>query len=1043
MDLREALHWRQVGPHRGGRVSAVVGHPTDPLVFYFGAAAGGVFKTDDAGITWQNISDGFFRTASVGALAVAPSDPRVIYAGMGEACIRGNVSYGDGLYRSDDGGQTWVQRGLADTRHIGRVRVHPHDAHTVYVAALGHAYGPHGARGVYRSRDGGTHWDQVLFRDDTTGAIDLVMDPHNPDVLYAAFWDVRRYPWTLRSGGPGSGVFKTTDGGDSWTELSTKPGFPTAVKGRIGVALSPARPHRVWSVVEAAEGQGGLYRSDDGGAHWERLTDQSDLRQRPWYYMHLFADPVDAETLYVLNLRVWRSHDGGRHFDEVSNPYGDNHDLWIDPHNPARKILGNDGGATVTLNDGRTWSTIFNQPTAQFYHVVADNQYPYRLYGAQQDNTTLSVPSRSDHGNISMADCYDVGGGESGYIAVRPDNPAIVYAGSYASRMTRYNHASGEQVDITVWPEDPIGYGAEDLRYRFQWTFPIVLSPHDPDCLYATGNHVFRSRDGGQNWEVASPDLTRNDPATLRSSGGPITQDNVSTEYYGTIFAFAVSPVSPDILWAGSDDGLVHVSRDGGASWQAATPPDLPEWTLINLIEASPHDAGTAYVAATRYKLDDLTPYLYRTVDYGRTWTKIVTGIRAGDFTRAIREDPVRRGMLYAGTETGVYVSWDQGEQWHALGGNLPVVPVHDLIVAHNDLVLATHGRAFWVLDDVTLLRTWSDRDPNLPAHVSLPRLAYRRPRARTPKAEVGQRVYVGSGVGHAVAEVRRDPGAPNGKVLAPLTAGENPPDGAVVSYWLDSDATPVGLRFEDADGQTICEFASTDTEDEQQAKRHRVTAGAGLHQFVWDLRYPDATKLDDSALSPYWGGSLQGPLAVPGTYRVTFTAGDYSQSATFAVRADPKSTATQEDLQAQFDLLLAIRDALTAIHELVRESRRVRASLDRWATDLGPKGFDALAAAARELSDRLVAAEGSLVESRGTSRADSFNYPPKLNSKIASLESTVAYGPSRPPTQCYTVFNTLRAEADTAMAVLRGLLSDDTAALAQQMRNARVPLIG
>lgn len=1039
----QALHWRSLGPHRGGRVSAVVGHPTDPQVFYFGAAAGGVFKTDDAGITWQNISDGYFKTASVGALAVAPSDPRVIYAGMGEACIRGNVSYGDGVYRSDDGGETWTPRGLADTRHIARVRVHPRDPDTVYVAALGHAFGPHPARGIYKSRDGGAHWHQVLFRGETTGAIDLTMDPSNPDVLYAACWDVRRYPWTLRSGGPGSSVWKTTDGGDTWTDISTRPGFPTAVKGRIGVALSPARPHRVWSVVEAADGQGGLYRSDDGGAHWDRLTDQPDLRQRPWYYMHLFADPVDPETVYVLNLGVWVSHDGGRHFAEVSNPYGDNHDLWIDPGNPARQILGNDGGATVTLNGGRTWSTIFNQPTAQFYHVVADHQHPYRVYGAQQDNTTLSVPSRSDHGNISLAECYPVGGGESGYIAVRPDNPAIVYAGSYASRMTRYNHETGEQVDITVWPDDPIGYGAGDLRYRFQWTFPIVLSPHDPDCLYAAGNHVFRSRDGGQSWEVLSPDLTRHDPDTLGSSGGPITQDNVSTEYYGTIFALAASPVSAQVLWAGSDDGLVHVSQDGGASWQAVSPPDLPEWALVSLIEASPHDAGTAYVAATRYKLDDPAPYLYRTTDYGRTWTKIVAGIRAGDFTRAIREDPVRRGMLYAGTETGAYVSWDQGERWHALAGNLPVVPVHDLVVAQDDLVLATHGRAFWVLDDLTLLRRWPDRDPAVPVHLSPPRPAYRRPPAWTPRADVGQRVYVESGVGHAIAEVRRDAAAATGKSLVLLTAGENPPDGAVVTYWLDGDATPVTLRFQDAEGRLIVEFSSTDSEDTQKAHRHRVTTGPGLHQFVWDLRHPNATKLDDSALSPYWGGSLLGPMAVPGTYRVTLTAGGHSQAETFEVRANPKSEATQQDLQAQFELLMQIRDQLSAIHELVRDSRRVRASLDRWATELSAQDFGPLAAACRALSDRLAAAEGKLVESRGTSRADSFNYPPKLNSKIASLESTVSMGPSRPPTQCYAVFHSLQAEALAAMAELSSLMTDETAALTDQMREARVPLIG
>jgi len=1037
--MLDQVEWRLVGPHRGGRVSAVAGDPSRPLVFYFGAAAGGIFKTDDAGWTWQNVSDGFLHTASVGALAVADAHPLTVYAGMGEACIRGNVSYGDGVYRSDDGGASWRHLGLADTRHIGRVRVHPHDPDTVYVAALGHAFGPHAARGVYRSHNGGQTWEHVLYRDDTTGAIDLVMDPQNPRVLYAAFWDVRRYPWTLRSGGPGSGIFKTVDGGDTWTELTGRPGFPTAVKGRIGVALSPAMPNRVWAVVEAADGEGGLYRSDDGGQHWARLTDQPDLRQRPWYYMHLFADPVDPETVYVLNLGVWVSHDGGRHFDEVPNPYGDNHDLWIDPKNPARKILGNDGGAMVTLNDARTWSTIYNQPTAQFYHVTTDNQFPYRIYGAQQDNSTISVPIRSDHGNISMADCYEVGGGESGYIAVRPDDPATVYAGSYASRMTRYDHRSRTQVDITVWPEDPIGYGAGALRYRFQWTFPIVLSPHDPNCLYAAGNHLFRSRDGGQSWVEASPDLTRGDPATLQSSGGPITQDNVSTEYYGTIFAFAESPVAPGVLWTGSDDGLIHVSRDDGATWQRVTPPDLPEWALISIIEASPHDAATAYVAATRYKLDDVAPYLYRTTNYGQTWERITQGIRADDFTRTIREDPARPGLLYAGTETGVYVSWNRGDAWHPLTGNLPVVPIHDLVVAHDDLIVATHGRAFWVLDDLTLLRGWPEHRQD-PLYVPVPRPAYRPRMSWTPDGAVGQRVYVGSGVGQAIAEVVDGPA---GKRVTPLTAGENPPSGAVVTYWVADTAEPVVIRFCDADGQLIREFFSTDTPEQQKAKRHQVAAGPGLCRFVWDMRYPDATTLDASALSPYWGGSVLGPVATPGNYRVSVSVGSHTIEHPLTILADPRSAATPEDLAAQFALLMQIRDQLTAIHDAVRQSREVREALDRWATTLTRHDAAALADTCRSLGERLYAAESLLVESRGQSRADSFNYPPKLNSKIASLQSTVAYGPSRPPEQCYAVFGHLCQQANEAMATLASLLQTDVPALSAAIRDQGVPLIG
>ncbi|HEU5422472.1 MAG TPA: glycosyl hydrolase, partial [Nitrolancea sp.] len=603
-EIASLAHWRLVGPFRGGRVVAVAGDPVDPLTGYFGACAGGIWKTEDAGQSWRNVSDGYLKTASVGALAVAPSDRNVVYAGMGEACIRGNVSHGDGVYRSDDAGKSWRHLGLADTRHIGRVRVHPHNPDLVYVAALGHAWGPNAERGVFRSRDSGQSWEKILSRDEKTGAIDLTMDPNNPRVLYAALWEAQRYPWALVSGGPGSGLFKSSDGGDSWTELTNNPGLPEGLKGRIGVAVSPARPERVWAIIEAKEG--GLYRSDDGGARWELVNDNPDLRQRPWYYMHLFADPGDAETVWVLNLRMWKSTDGGKSVMQVPTPHGDNHDLWIDPENSRRMLTGNDGGACVSLDGGVTWSSIYNQPTAQFYHVITDDQFPYRIYGAQQDNSTLSVPSYSDKGAIVAGDTYPVGGGESGYIAVRPDNPNIVFAGSYASRMTRYNHASANEVDITVWPEDPIGYGAGSLRYRFQWTFPIILSPHDPNLLYAAGNHVFRSTDGGQSWQELSSDLTRAEPETLKPSGGPITLDNVSTEYYGTIFALAESPVHKGVIWAGSDDGLIHVTRDGGQSWQNVTPPRalVGEWALINIIEASPHDAATAYVAATRYKLD-------------------------------------------------------------------------------------------------------------------------------------------------------------------------------------------------------------------------------------------------------------------------------------------------------------------------------------------------------------------------------------------------------------------------------------------------------
>ncbi|HYK86744.1 MAG TPA: hypothetical protein VEV19_15350, partial [Ktedonobacteraceae bacterium] len=630
--LLNALEWRSIGPYRGGRVVAVAGDPVHQQVFYFGSTGGGVWKTNDGGQYWQNVSDGYFKRASVGAIAVAPSDPNVIYVGMGEATIRGNVSHGDGVYKSTDMGKTWTHLGLEDTRHIGQVRVHPHNPDVVYVAALGHAHGPNKERGVYRSRDGGKTWENILFKSEKAGAIDLAMDPTNPRILYASFWEAKRLPHTLISGGEDSGMYKSTDGGDTWTEITRNRGLPTGLIGKVGLAVSPAKPERVWAIVEAEDGA--LFRSDDSGESWQRLSEQGGIRARAWYYMHIIADPQDAETLWALNVQAWKSIDGGRSFFEVPIPHGDHHDLWIDPRNPMRMIEGNDGGACVSFNGSESWSTIYNQPTEEFYHVITDTQVPYRVYGAQQDNSTISVPSRSPLAGITIADCYAVGGGESGYIAVRPDDPNIVFAGNYQGYLTRYDHRSQQRRYIAVWPELASGWGAKDQKYRFQWTYPILLSPHDPNVLYVTGNHVFRSTDEGASWDVISPDLTRNDPTKLEPSGGPITKDNTGAEYYCTIFAFAESPIERGLFWAGSDDGLVHISRDNGESWENVTPIDLPGWALISIIEPSPHDAATAYVAATRYKLDDFQPYLFKTNDYGKTWTQITTGIASNAFTR-------------------------------------------------------------------------------------------------------------------------------------------------------------------------------------------------------------------------------------------------------------------------------------------------------------------------------------------------------------------------------------------------------------------------
>ncbi|HEU5424205.1 MAG TPA: glycosyl hydrolase, partial [Nitrolancea sp.] len=955
----QTMAWRLVGPHRGGRVVAVAGDPSEPSTFYFGACAGGVWKTTDGGGYWENVSDGFFTTSAIGALAVAQSDPNVLYAGTGEACLRGNVSHGDGVYKSTDGGRTWQNMGLADTRHIGDIAVHPQNPDIVYVAALGHAFGPNEERGVYRSTDGGKSWQKVLYKSPNAGAVDLSMDPHNPRIIYATIWQVRRNFWSLESGGPECGLYKSSDGGDTWQELTRNEGLPMGVLGKIGVAVSPAQAGRVYAIVEANDGA--LFRSDDGGQKWQRLSEQPGLRWRAWYYMHIFADPLDANTVWVLNGGCWRSIDGGKSFSEVPTPHGDNHGLWIDPKNPLRMIEGNDGGACVSYNGGRSWSTLYNQPTAQFYHVTTDTRIPYRLYGSQQDNTAISLPSMSVNGAITETEWFEPGGGESGYIAVRPDDPNIVYAGAIGSgegngRLLRYDHRTGHIRNITVWPVvQGMGEGAASLKYRFQWTFPIILSPHDPNVLYVTSNHVHRTTDEGFSWETISPDLTRNDPSKQQPSGGPITKDNTGAEVYDTIFAFAVSPHEPGVFWAGSDDGLVHISRDDGKSWQNITPPDLSEWALISIIELSPHQAGAAYLAATRYKLDDPTPYLYKTTDYGQSWQKITEGIPATDFTRVIREDPGKRGLLYAGTETGVYVSFDDGGHWQRFQLNLPVAPIHDLMLQGSDLLAATHGRSFWILDDVTPLRQMAESSGD--------GLTLYSPRETTRFV-----VYKGYGSESATEVSYRMAGPVNTaftKEETPiggtredfLDAGQNPPHGVIVTYaFAQAPEGEVTLTFLDAQGQEIRTFSSEkpkkaeegpapasesmpdDAEqglieggelpEDEEKKEPRVAKDAGLNRFVWDLRYPGPTKVPgDKSTESY----QEGPKVVPGSYGVRLSAGGQNREASFQIVEDPRVAATQQDLQAQFDLLLQIRDKLSRTHEAINTIRNLSSQAGEW----------------------------------------------------------------------------------------------------------------
>ncbi len=1014
--LLQGLQWRSIGPYRGGRVTAVTGVPGQPRVYYLGATGGGVWKTTDGGINWQPVTDGQVATGSVGAVGVAASDPNVIYVGMGESCIRGNVSHGDGVYKSTDAGKTWKHVGLKDTRQIGRVRVHPQNPELVYVAALGHTFGPNAERGVFRSKDGGATWTKVLYVDDKTGAVDLAMDPTNPRVLFAGFWQAQRTPWSLESGGPGSSLWKSVDGGDNWTKL-TGEGLPKGIWGRIGVTVSPANPNRVWAIIEAQEG--GVFRSDDAGKTWRKTNDERKLRQRAWYYTHILADPKNAESVYVLNVGFFRSLDGGKTFNLIRVPHGDNHDLWIAPEDPQRMIEGNDGGANVSFDGGASWSTIYNQPTAQFYHVITDDRFPYYVYGAQQDNSTVAIASRTRGPGIDPTDWYDVGGCESGYIAPRPRDPDVVFAGCYGGYLSRYDHRTGERRTITVWPENPMGWGAEGMKYRFQWTFPIVSSPHDPDTLYAAGNVLFKTTNEGQSWQTISPDLTRNDKTKLVSSGGPITQDNTSVEYYGTIFAFAESRLEKGLLWAGSDDGLVHVSRDGGQNWTNVTPKDMPEWSMVSQIDPSPHDAGTMYLAANRYKLDDYRPYAWVTTDYGQTWRRITAGLPDDAFVRVVREDPARKGQLYAGTETGVHVSFDGGARWQPLQLNLPVVPITDLVVKGDDVVVSTQGRSFWILDGVGPLRQLAADVAAADVHLFQPDPAVRFP---------------GGG------------GRPQPHL------GQNPPTGALIYYFLKTEPKEkeeVTLEILDAEGKTIRTFSSL--KDEEGAPEppaegegfgpppsmRKLPAKAGTNRFVWDLRYPDAKRFKGMIL---WAAEMRGPVAVPGSYQVRLMAGGKTLTRPLELRPDPRLGFTAADYRKQFDLQMKIRDKVSESHDAIARIRAVREQVTAAADRAkGNSGEKEIAEAGEAFKKKLTAVEEALYQTKNQSNQDPLNFPIRLNNKLASLAGVVG-GAAGPPTdQSFAVYDDLAQKIDAELQTLKTVLDQDLPAFNQLVRDKDV----
>ncbi len=974
--LFHPLKWRSIGPLRGGRSLAVAGSASRPLEYYFGAVGGGLWKTVDGGTSWNPISDAFFRTSSVGAVAVSASNPDVVYVGMGESELRGNIIQGDGVYKSSDAGKSWTRVGLDKTMAVARVRIDPSNPDLVYVAAFGDPYSATPDRGVFRSNDGGGTWKKVLFRDNKTGAEDLNIDPNNPKVLYASLWEAFRTPYSMSSGGPGSGLFKSTDGGETWTELTRNPGMPPGVIGKISVAVSGADSNRIYALVEAHDG--GLFRSDDGGATWRLINNDRELWQRSFYFLRVYADPKARDTLYVSNYDLWRSENGGKTFAKIRTPHGDHHDFWIASNNPKRMIDSNDGGGNVSVDGGRTW-TAQTYATAQLYHAVTTTNVPYDVCGAQQDNTTVCVPS-----NGRGSSFYEAGGGESGYVASDPRDPNLFYAGAYGGYITSFDRKTNQRRDINVWPEYPVGQSAKDLKERFQWTTPIVLSPIDPNLLYVSSQHLWRTTNQGQTWTQISPDLTRHDPSTLGPSGGPLTLDQTGVETYGTIFTVAPSHQDVNTIWTGSDDGLVHITRDGGKNWKDVTPRDLPRFSRISLIEASPHSAGTAYLAANRYQLSDRSPYVYKTTNFGADWTKIIEGIPHDIFPRAIREDTVRPDLLYLGTERGVYVSFSGGAEWQPLQLNLPVTPVHDIVSEKNDIVIATHGRGFYVLDNVDILRQLSPEVSTSEAYLFQPANAT-RPVAR----------------------------------------------GVTVDYFLKTAPESLKLEILDSKGQVVRSLAGfsgaearsnavgkTDEESGPPPPVSHVPAAAGVNRFVWDMRSMPSDVFPGLIM---YQATTHGPRVPPGDYQVRLTVDHKVLTHNFAIREDSRlSNVTQADLDEQYRLAREIQNAFSRTNDTVVRIRRIKADIaDRTAKAKNTS----VTARADQLNAALTVIEGRLYQYRNRATKDPLNFPPQLNNKLGALQAVVDTGDFRPTDASYAVFKELNAELEEQLTTLNRLL--------------------
>ena len=1032
--LYNSIEYRLIGPFRGGRAGTAVGVLNNPNLYYMGTAGGGVWKTQDAGSTWEPISDGYFG-GSIGAIAVSESDPNIIYVGEGEQTLRGNVSSGHGMWKSTDAGETWHYIGLPKSEHISRIRIHPENPEIVYVGVIGNLWKPNPERGLYKTNDGGMTWEKILYVSDKAGIGDLILDPNNSRIIYATTWQMKRNGYRMDSGGPDSKIFRSYDSGKTWEDISEFNGLPSFPWGIVGVAISPVNSKRIWVMVEADNG--GLFRSDDGGNNWEKVNSNRALRQRAWYYTRIYADTQNEDKVFVLNVSYGVSTDGGKTFTLKNAPHGDHHDLWIDPNNNMRMVIADDGGAQVSNDGGENWSTYFNQPTAQFYRVSTDDSFPYRIYGAQQDNSTVRIKHRSSGSSITERDWEPSAGGESAHLAPDPKNNEIVFGGTYKGYMMMQDHSNGQIRSVNIWPDNPAGSGAEVMKYRFNWNFPVMFSPNNPNKLYAGSNYLHLSENSGQTWKTISPDLTRNIPETIKSSGGPITQDNTGAEYYANIFAIAESELEEGVIWVGSDDGLIHITKDGGETWENITPPKKlsPKLNMINSIDPSPFKKGKAYIAATSYKFGDYTPYLYKTEDYGKTWSLITDGINSNYYTRVIRSDKKREGLLYAGTEWGMYISFDDGNSWSKFQLNLPITSIRDLAVKDNDLVVATHGRSFWIIDDLTPLHQLNDNNHDDDAILFKPDLSYRM-------AQSGGW------------------NRPNN-----LLSGQNHPNGVIINYYIKNlqEGDYIRIDIENKDGSVIRTFTNNQDKYSQIENNETnkmvgnpvlsnpndidnalssdnlvsLSPMSGGNRLIWDMRYPGFKSFEGMVL---YSSPNVGPKVAPGKYNIKMTYNDQILQKEFEIVKDPRVKISQADYQDQLEFLINVRDEVSRANQKIIDIRNIKNNMI-FILEKTRNNVELQEMINKYLTD-ISEIENNIHMTKNQSRQDPLNYGIRINNRIAFLLADSQRGDYPPTDQSKEFFMEVKEELKTEILKLNALIDKHSQKIENYLKENKIELI-